>query len=1131
MAVRKDNIPPRSAGSITQKADADIDRIGNISNVSKTVSNMQKDVKQRLSDTQRSIDESQSISMVQKSMSAVLDKLAGTVDALSKGVKTITIDTAKATKDTITQFGKSMNEDIGLNKTNIIAMSLAKATPLYGYFAAKFMETDVFKKAAERMKTSIGKVFGSVAGLFSRGRKGKGNVDADIPKMARGGYVKKGGIAELHAGEMVAPIEKILKRIDDSISTTKDLAKITEKTSLHLATDLKGYIKSSTSSDKSNMNVFRSAIRTWKEVSERAFTEQPVERMARSLLAIQDILGAQIGTWKQVQDEMLTNHPTLVKMKLAFGLMSGALTAPYKIARAFFKVRGWGGYRAKLSKAKNPLQASAENIASLYVDLMWRLDNMLPLIKLTAQASRDTASKLTGNKYPRIPGVPKEKNWSASKVYSKVIGTLPGMATSMIGQSLGGLGGLLGKGKGKLGSFGRGMKGIGGGIDTAGQWLMEGGGEVGRNKRLKEMSIGAIPGGGKKGEQGATSGPAMWVTDTNVNKVALDYQEWVKYEASQISMEKKLKLIEYKTVEDKYKHLKADRVNALWGVKASKEQVSTLGKLRKTLAGNKWLKWLFIIGGFLKTALMSVFGPVFSSIATMLGISVAGRAIGGGSGILGGLLNIFGKGGSADKTLGPAGSATKLFGKGGNVAKFFGKGGGALKAIKGIGSVLASPAFFGVMAAAGVGIGIGTWLNDSFVTPFLDKLDKDIAERRALSEKNLAEFQKQLRKDVLSKDVDTSFAASRKKQLTNVSRGKLGEARMKAFDERGLGLGDANISAIQTAQQKYIKENPNEYLKYSQEEIDYWRLDFIENVALNRSWFKDPEKYGMEREAEFLKYLQRRGTPITNEQLAKEKQEYMKRNAQHFGLVDPNNPDYTKKPGVAAPKPQKPVSVDSAYKWSSENEKMRERHQNPGWIEEYKKGKEYIEQKAIQTVMKGKGIGTGWWNKLDAKSKAAFKEAKQYYMTKGGLSEAEADAQIQSLVSNINDTYGIITNPETYKNYAKFGKDVYAGAKDKLPAMMDSGKIVFNNAAVTLAPTKEAITAFAQETAKQTKELSDVAIKEGSKTGAVLVNAVTNNVNNLRKSSVVQSGMGSIREGGTAAMDYWNNLVYRQGGV
>jgi len=58
-------------------------------------------------------------------------------------------------------------------------MALSRATPLFGYFAAKFMETDVFQEAGRRIKERIGdsvseglsKAGHSVAGIFKKGKE------------------------------------------------------------------------------------------------------------------------------------------------------------------------------------------------------------------------------------------------------------------------------------------------------------------------------------------------------------------------------------------------------------------------------------------------------------------------------------------------------------------------------------------------------------------------------------------------------------------------------------------------------------------------------------------------------------------------------------------------------------------------------------------------------------------------------------------------------------------------------------------------------------------------------------------------------------------------------------------------
>ena len=102
----------------------------------------------------------------------VVKGLGRTIQQLSLGVKNITLSTAKATSSAVSQYGKAISEDISINKTNTVAMALAKTSPLFGYFAAKFMETDVFRGAAQKIREGLGTAVVSgmrrIGGLFGR---------------------------------------------------------------------------------------------------------------------------------------------------------------------------------------------------------------------------------------------------------------------------------------------------------------------------------------------------------------------------------------------------------------------------------------------------------------------------------------------------------------------------------------------------------------------------------------------------------------------------------------------------------------------------------------------------------------------------------------------------------------------------------------------------------------------------------------------------------------------------------------------------------------------------------------------------------------------------------------------------
>lgn len=391
-------------GSITKTADAQNERISGISNVSKTVTQMQKTTQRKIEETQESINYGDSPAATSQQMNGVLSSFGKTITAFTKGVENISISTAKATTDAIGQYGKAISQDLNYNKQNIVAMALARSTPLFGYFAAKFMETDVFQKAKERMKESIAGVFkgigSGIANIFKGGKNAKEATKEKVPKMQKGGYIEKGGMIEVHPAEVVMPIEKILERIDDSISVGREIAEISQKTQMRSLAKMSTFV--SGERNKEPVGMVKGFLRALKEVQTQ-YEEPSNMRMLRAVLSIQDTLGATIGTWQQVWTKMLVEHPTF--RQIAFGMKSVATVfgAPFKVVKKFFRSRG--SYKSQLSNASNPFQSLGENMGMLYTGSMWRLDNVVKFTKITAQATRDLSSFVTGNKYPKVEGV------------------------------------------------------------------------------------------------------------------------------------------------------------------------------------------------------------------------------------------------------------------------------------------------------------------------------------------------------------------------------------------------------------------------------------------------------------------------------------------------------------------------------------------------------------------------------------------------------------------------------------------------------------------------------------------------------------------------------------------------------
>jgi len=234
MAIKKDNKPYRPTR-------AELDELRSINSVGTSISKMNMETRKSIDSTMGSSYKSlnkygdKNVREITSSVSKILNKFSLTIDALSRGVTRITLNTAKATKDTLTQYGKAVGQDFNINKQNAVAMALSQSSPIFGYFAAKFVETDIFQNAVERMKEHIGKSLSSI-GYYLRfgwekfkskiGIKPKRNNDEgddffdspskasyrvkNIPKLKKGGLISKSGIVYVHAGEVVSPVDKVL---------------------------------------------------------------------------------------------------------------------------------------------------------------------------------------------------------------------------------------------------------------------------------------------------------------------------------------------------------------------------------------------------------------------------------------------------------------------------------------------------------------------------------------------------------------------------------------------------------------------------------------------------------------------------------------------------------------------------------------------------------------------------------------------------------------------------------------------------------------------------------------------------------------------------------------------------------
>ena len=874
--IKNNPIKTKTSGSITQKADNSNERISEISNINRTISNMQKKVDQQLGEMSKDVGNTEAISSVQNSMNKVLQKLSTTVGDIGKGFGKVSVDVAKSSKDVITQYGQAISQDINVNKQNIVAMALSKSTPIYGYFISKFMETDVWKSASARMKENIGNTLSSVGqklknviGDLKTSKTSKKDTDSlskqtrsiKVPHMAKGGVVEKAGLAKLHAAEVVMPVDKLLSRIDDQVTTTRLMAKNVEQGQLHSMAKMNTYVGSLEQFQKRGL--IKGFFTALKDVQTQ-YEEPSSRRMLRAVLSIQDVLGAQIGKWSQVWQNMLIQNPVFRNAMLMGNLLRKTLAAPFAPVYSIFKQRG--GYRGHLSKSKSPLEALNENIGSLYTGTMYRLDGIATYTKATAEATRDISSAIIGKTYDKLPGI-KTGKWSIFGMARKFLNT----ATNFIVKSIGNVISI----QLKHSHFRKQFDDIAEaltkerklGISTKSgfkKYLSELYGEGKENpeeEKLKQKKI-------KSKDEGQYSpywaglsksfnkkDKSLRITDTNQKEID--------------NTSKKLLQITDKNYQQDAKEFKVSKKALKYAESNLKENKQANERSRRqSIFG-------FLSGGFgavkgLLTNVMGFIGPLLT---------------GGLSGLLGGGLGGLLGGGS----------------------------GGVLKKITGF--IASKPFALALGGALGVAFaGTAGWALGK-------KLDEVLGITDAIN--NWYSWNEKQGREV-RKTLGTGIQDSQKERLHGGEQGYKDQKRLSlpslmnkeaARRKKDVGwLGRFNFDQISDAQYLYQRNNINKYMPYSAVEQSAIRSQWLDEGGFRGGKFKeDIKEYGERRESAFLKYLMVHGKPMSNNEMIEDQNKYQKQiSARPDYKGESIDSPYTTKDGIThMPIPKE---VDTTFK-------------------------------------------------------------------------------------------------------------------------------------------------------------------------------------------------------------------------
>jgi len=316
----------------------------------------------------------------------VLGKLAGAVEAATSSIEKVASNAVRYTKETLDQYSKQIGQDISVNKKNLMALSITQASPVFGYFVSKFFETEAFQNTMKKIKdgfiTAIRSVVDKLRGIITGtwgglkrvvGLKKKESFDEKIPKMAKGGYVSKGGLTRLHAAEVVMPIDKLLDRID-------------EKYEDKFNTMFKKFNIQQT--DRVSKSVQKL------DTSNRVYNREILESLVEIRIALAGYTKGFREWISSMFQDFLLKHPAL---RFVYSMSSWFIGRARGLINFPFTRRG--GYKKFLSKDPNAFNATRDILNTTFVFSMDKYDTIIQLLTQQLTATQDMASAFTGKKY------------------------------------------------------------------------------------------------------------------------------------------------------------------------------------------------------------------------------------------------------------------------------------------------------------------------------------------------------------------------------------------------------------------------------------------------------------------------------------------------------------------------------------------------------------------------------------------------------------------------------------------------------------------------------------------------------------------------------------------------------------
>jgi len=663
-----------------------------------------------------------------------------------------------------------------------------------------------------------------------------------VPALQKGGYISKTGLAKIHAGESVFPKGSM----DELISLMKD--------QVYHIKQISGFYDNAALPDMLKMDgkTFGEMFKGW------------------------------------IKGGLYSAFPTFIKIGRAIG----------KPFYRLFKTRGGTyAYASQLSKADSPFRQISENVGVLYTGSMLRMDRMINIQRATAEAVRDLSTYTTGKTYSAIEDVKPSKKFRLITQIAKGVGkgilgiggaALGGMGGMALGGPLGALagataGGMAGwkKGPGALKAlakmpfdkkameqenrmmYGYDRESITDSIKEKKEELKE------RAKRFKITSMrkGKLALGKLAFWRGEKEGPNLLGASTPGGpRKGLGNVECLPVEICLSSIKKLSKAtsakplgVQFAKVKSKFSKKNKDNVidvaltpetqKVLDQVKDSSQRTAESTKKAEPKTGffDKIFSWLLIGWGLLKSLpgkLMGWAGSALAGLAETM-ISFLHKP----------LLDLIS-----------------------NAARGFLKTplGGAL------GGAL------GIAGAAYVGWEIGTWINDTFIKPFLDEQDRRNAKETQRAADALKKAQDALPKtssedlnklvnqgtmtpkmleDLKLQQYKELFGDRAKPKVTNIMKSQMGSS-----DDTW-----KTIQQITDHENRFSLEHLNEYSVYDPDQVEALRLEWLKSGDFDPydQDFQSPQGYAQLREEAFREHMKTKLKPMKAGALTTRQKKYI----------------------------------------------------------------------------------------------------------------------------------------------------------------------------------------------------------------------------------------------------------------